>query len=249
MFTQCEKCKAIFRVNLREITVTKGKLRCGECYTIFDATNTLSNTMPTPFQAVVDLETLEHPIHTKKHSAPIIDTDTRSDEQTISIRNSSEEPQESFSYKENTEKETIKNTAKTSGLTKWLLIAIILLALLLPLQIFFNMKFKESEEPLHAPEKIQMLNYNVFAHPNESGVLLISATLKNIAKFEQPYPIIELRLSNSKSKVIALRRFRPNEYLQNHKEKLMLAKDQQSKINLKIKDPGSKATRFQFKFY
>jgi len=248
MFTQCEKCKAIFRVNLREITVTKGKLRCGECYSVFDATKTLSNTMPTPFQAVVDLEKIERtiPIHTRKHSAPKIDTDTHSDEQTISIRNSSEEPQKSFSYKE----DTVKNKKeKTDRLTKWLLIATILLALLLPLQIFFNMKFKESEEPLHDPEKIQMLNYNVFAHPNESGVLLISATLKNIAKFEQPYPIIELRLSDSKSKVIALRRFKPNEYLQNHKNKLMLAKDQQSKINLKIKDPGSKATRFQFKFY
>jgi len=246
MFTQCEKCKAIFRVNLREITVTKGKLRCGECYSVFDATKTLSNTMPSPFQAVVDLETIDHTIHTKKHSAPIVDTDTRSDEQTISIRNSIEEPQKSFSYKE----DTVNNIKeKTDGLTKWLLIATILLALLLPLQIFFNMKFKESEEPLHDPEKIQMLNYNVFAHPNESGVLLISATLKNIAKFEQPYPIIELRLSDSKSKVIALRRFRPNEYLQSHKDKLMLAKDQQSKVNLKIKDPGSKATRFQFKFY
>ena len=58
MFTQCTKCKAIFRVNLREVTIAKGKLRCGECYAVFDATKTLSTTMPAPFQKTVDLETL-----------------------------------------------------------------------------------------------------------------------------------------------------------------------------------------------
>jgi len=239
MFTQCENCKAIFRVNLREITVTKGKLRCGECYSVFDATKTLSNTMPTPFQAVVDLKTVDQfnsiPPKSKRSS---MDEGT----QTISIRQNEDNPTEKFSYK--------KNPTKTvQKIKKWLLIAVILLALLLPLQIFLNMKFKETEEPLHEPDKIQILNYNVFAHPNESGVLLISATLQNIAKFEQPYPVIELRLSDSKSKVIALRRFRPSEYLNAQKKNLMLSKNQQSKINLKIKDPGSKATRFQFKFY
>jgi len=239
MFTQCEKCKAIFRVSLREITVTKGKLRCGECYAVFDATKTLSNTMPTPFQAVVDLTSVTQfnsiPPKTKR---PSIENDS----QTISIRENEENSTEKFSYKK-------QPTKAVEKIKKWLFITVILLALLLPIQIFFNNKFKETEEPLHEPEKIQMLNYNVFAHPNESGTLLISATLQNIAKFKQPYPVIELRLSDSKSKVIALRRFRPDEYLQSQKKNQMLSKNQQTKINLKIKDPGSKATRFQFKFY
>jgi len=241
MFTQCENCRAIFRVNLREITVTKGKLRCGECYSIFDATKMLSNTMPTPFQEIVDLETTSSftviPKTQKK-------TDADQTPHTISIHQSDKKSNKNLPYKKDTA------TAKTTHIfNKWLLIVVIFLAVLLPLQIYFNMKFKASEEPLHEPEKIQMLSYNVFAHPNESGVLLISATMENIAKFKQPYPVIELQLSDSQSKVIALRRFRPHEYLQNQKKGLMLAKNQQSKIKLKINDPGSKATRFQFKFY
>ncbi len=238
MFTQCENCKAIFRVTLREITTTKGRLRCGECYSIFDATKTLSNTTPMPFQEVVDLESTAPVVipKTKKR-------DNNKEAHTISIRQSNESPNDSLPYyKEDTDK-----PAQTFN--KWLLISVLFLTLLLALQIYFNIKFKATEEPRHEPEKIQMLSYNVFAHPNESDVLLISATLENIAKLKQPYPIIELRLSDSKSKVIALRRFRPSEYLQNQAKGLMLSHNQQSKIKLKIKDPGSKATRFQFKFY
>ena len=244
MFTQCENCKAIFRVTLREITTTKGKLRCGECYSVFDATKTLSNTIPTPFQEVVDLESTA-PVVIPKTKKRI---DNNREAHTISIHQSNES---SSSESTNSSLPYFKeDTAKPAQtFNKWLLISVLFLALLLALQIYFNIKFKATEEPRHEPEKIQMLSYNVFAHPNESGVLLISATLENIAKFKQPYPIIELRLSDSKSKVIALRRFRPSEYLQNQAKGLMLSKNQQSKIKLKIKDPGSQATRFQFKFY
>lgn len=239
MFTQCENCKAIFRVTLREITTTKGKLRCGECYSVFDASKTLSNTTPIPFQKVVDLKSVAPTVIPKIKK----DIDNNNKPNIISIRQSSESSNSSLLYyKKDTDK-------PTQALNKWLLILVLFLGLLLALQIYFNIKFKETEEPRHKPEKIQMLSYNVFAHPNESGVLLISATLENIAKFKQPYPVIELRLSDSKSKVIALRRFRPSEYLQNQTQGLMLSQNQQSKIKLKIKDPGSKATRFQFKFY
>ena len=238
MFTQCQKCKAIFRVNLREVTAAKGKLRCGECYSVFDATKTLSNTMPTPFQEVVDLQSVSPFKAATSSNKPGTDKN-QTGKDTISIRENSQ----------NTATKPNTYTKKRQPLNKWLLIAAIFLALLLPVQVYFNMKTRAAEEPRHKPDKIQMVNYNVFAHPNESGVLLISATMKNIAKFEQPYPVIEVSLRDSHSRVIALRRFRPSEYLQNYNKKLMLATNQQSQIKLKISDPGSKATRFRFKFY
>lgn len=231
MFTQCEKCKAIFRINLREVTVAKGKLRCGECYSVFDSTKTLSTSRPLSFQEAIDLEKV----------APTKRDD--SDKAKKNSDSSSSEPSNVFYNTPPIEPKT------EQSVNKWLIAAVTFLTLLLPVQMYLNMKFKESEEPLHEPKKIEMLNYNVFAHPNESGVLLISATMENIAKFNQPYPVIEVRLSDSKSKVIALRRFRPNEYLQNHKKSIMLVKNKPSRIKLKISDPGSKATRFQFEFH
>ena len=231
MFTQCEKCKAIFRINLREVTVAKGKLRCGECYSVFDSTKTLSTSKPLSFQEAIDLEKVAS---TKRNN---------SDKAKNNSDSSSSEPSNVFYNTSQIEPKTEQT------INKWLIATVTFLTLLLPVQMYLNMKFKESEEPLHEPKKIEMLNYNVFAHPNESGVLLISATMENIAKFNQPYPVIEVRLSDSKSKVIALRRFRPNEYLQNHKKSIMLVKNKPSRIKLKISDPGSKATRFQFEFH
>lgn len=244
MFTQCEKCKAIFRVNLREVTVAKGQLRCGECYAIFDVTKTLSTTMPTAFQAVVDLEDID-PFRANTTTQERVFAKNKKNH-TTSKRQRTKVTKGTKEHVQNTQ---VKTPRIAPAINKWLLAIIVLLILLLPIQIYLNMKFKESEEPLHEPESIQMVNYNVFAHPNESGVLLISATMENTAKFDQPYPVIEVRLSDSQSKVIALRRFRPFEYYQDHKKGAMLAKNQQSRIKLKISDPGSKATRFKFKFF
>jgi len=46
MYTQCSNCGAVFRVNMKELTVAQGKLRCGECDDVFNAMDTLSTTLP-----------------------------------------------------------------------------------------------------------------------------------------------------------------------------------------------------------
>lgn len=244
MFTQCTKCKAIFRVNLREVTIAKGKLRCGECYAVFDATKTLSTTMPAPFQKTVDLEIVDtfSPV-SRTRTKPKKNYQDHQNNNTISNRPSIE------NLRSAGQQFKVKSIKTLPTINKWLLATILLLIALFAFQIFYNIKLKAIEEPLHEPEKIQMLSSNVFAHPNESGVLLISASMENNANRAQPYPVVEVILSDSKSKVIALRRFRPAEYLQNYKKGMLINSHQQSKINLKISDPGSKAVRFQYKFF
>ena len=63
MYTQCTHCKAIFRVNMREVTVAKGKLRCGECQKVFTSTETLSTTIPDAFVADDEVEVIKEPTH------------------------------------------------------------------------------------------------------------------------------------------------------------------------------------------
>jgi hypothetical protein len=93
-----------------------------------------------------------------------------------------------------------------------------------------------------------MINHNIFAHPNESGVLLISALIENTAEQAQPYPILELRLKNSQAKLIALRRFLPREYLEKYNKNSLIPSKKPISLKLKIKDPGRDATHFQFEF-
>ena len=85
-------------------------------------------------------------------------------------------------------------------------------------------------------------------HPNESGVLLITASIENTADHSQPFPVLELSLSNAQSKIVALRRFKPEEYMGNYTKEMLLPSKSPTSLKLKIKDPGNNATRFQFDF-
>jgi hypothetical protein len=146
-------------------------------------------------------------------------------------------------------KETPKvKTVKSKNTITWPLIAVLALATLLITQVLYNNRHLLLGTPLHEPEKIQMLNHNIFAHPNEKGVLLISAQIENTAENDQPYPVLELSLKDAQSKLIAFRRFLPKEYLIDYSKEQLIPSKIPISLKLKIKDPGNKATRFQFEF-
>ncbi|MEE9327506.1 MAG: zinc-ribbon and DUF3426 domain-containing protein [Cocleimonas sp.] len=227
MFTQCEHCKAIFNVKMREITIAGGQLRCGECQQIFSTKENLSTTMQEPYSKLSN-KTVN--IDSQSHPNPVIE---RSIDQPRS-----KQDQVSSSI----------NKTSSSYSKKILIVTALSLVALLLLQLFYNYRHVFSGEPQRLPDQVQMLNHNIFAHPNESGVLMISATMENTAKQVQPYPVLEVKLSNAKSEVIALRRFTPEEYLDNPSKGMLLQVKQPTSIKLKIKDPGESATRFQFDF-
>jgi hypothetical protein len=212
---------------MREITIAGGQLRCGECQQVFSTKENLSTTMQEPYS---NLSKKTASIDSKSHHDSVI-------ERSINQPRSKQT------------KITPSLNKKTSPYSNKILIltALLLISLLL-LQVFYNYRHIFSGEPQRLPDQIQMLNHNVFAHPNESGVLMISATMENTAKQVQPYPILEVKLSNAKSEVIALRRFTPEEYLDNPSKGMLLQIKQPTSIKLKIKDPGKSATRFQFDF-
>jgi hypothetical protein len=227
---------------MREVTVAKGQLRCGECNTVFNATKSLSTTIPASYQELEDAKgkTIID-VHEELMEAQVEERAVQSTPITMSVK---ETPKT-----ENTQ-EKVK-TEKTPRFTKkisWPLIAILALATLLIFQVLYNSRHILLGAPLHEPEKIQMLNHNIFAHPNETGVLLISAQIENTAEHDQPYPVLELSLKDAQSNLIAFRRFMPKEYLKDYSEEQLIPSKVPINLKLKIKDPGSKATRFQFEF-
>lgn len=230
MYTQCQHCKAIFRVNMREVTVAQGKLRCGECDQVFNASDSLSTSMPTSYD---DSITNDQP---RKNVENYNKNHTNKTSNTFTVKEVEVEVEEK-----------IKKIRKPLKINWFVILALLLFALLLS-QIFYNNRHFFLGTPLNQPEKIQMLNHNIFAHPIESGVLLISALIENTAEQAQPYPILELRLKNSQSKLIALRRFSPREYLEKYDKNSLIPVKKPISLKLKIKDPGRKATHFQFEF-
>ena len=232
MFTQCEHCKAIFEINMREVTIAKGLLRCGECHQVFNGSKTLSTNMPQPYsdKTVEPVKSQDSKKTGEIRHTDIITNDNKSND-------SPEKPRQ------------IKGIEKDSDNVGLRLKSIaLLLLLLLFTQVLYHYKDKILGVNRYEPDKIHMVNHNVFTHPIEKGVLLISASMENDADFDQKYPILEVRLTDSQSKLVALRRFTPNEYLDNYTYDMLLKKNLVTNLKLKIKDPGSNATRFQFNF-
>ncbi len=257
MYTQCEKCKAIYHVNMREVTIAKGLLRCGECNAVFNASKNLSTVIPKNYQELQDdsdsdnfdihdqliqaHRTIPSPpqVHSNKSNHSTIDTHGELVELEINKkRENFQATPQVLSVKESTPKSISKLSINIASF----------LALLLVAQFLYKNHNLILDAPVHEPEKIQMLNHNVFAHPNEPDVLLISAQIENMAKSDQAYPVLELSLRDAQSNLVALRRFFPEEYLTDYKSDHLIPPKTPITLKLKIRDPGKNATHFQFEF-
>lgn len=98
-------------------------------------------------------------------------------------------------------------------------------------------------------KRISLVNRELRSHPGAANALLVKATLINNAPFPQPYPVLQLSLSNVTGQVVAMRRFQPVEYLGktiNLKEGMVPQKPVD--VVLELVDPGQNAISFEFEF-
>lgn len=103
--------------------------------------------------------------------------------------------------------------------------------------------------PVASPQQLQLLASNVQAHPSMPGALVISASVRNDATFTQPYPVVTINLSDAHGERLAMRRLRPNQYLDD--EQILrqgLAPGATAVLLLEVEDPGEKAVAFEFGF-
>ena len=97
--------------------------------------------------------------------------------------------------------------------------------------------------------QLELLNRDVRQHPKVEEALLVNATLSNQADFTQPYPVLEVSFSDLGGNPVALRRFRPKEYVNDASAiKQGMPPGQPLPIMLEIQDPGEAAVSYQFGF-
>lgn len=97
---------------------------------------------------------------------------------------------------------------------------------------------------LHAYEVRQ---WGVIADPAQPGTLKVRASVKNLADFPQPYPLLKLVLEDRWGDQVRAREFDPAEYLDpNTAPDRMLAPAQQTNASIAIVDPGPDAEGFRF---
>lgn len=110
--------------------------------------------------------------------------------------------------------------------------------------------FLPCELPLQADlAKIELVERDVRRHPQADAALLINATLVNHASHAQPYPLFSVSFSNLAGKPVALRHFRPAEYLGDAATvSAGMAPGARVHAVLEIEDPGTEAISFQLDF-
>ena len=98
--------------------------------------------------------------------------------------------------------------------------------------------------------KIVMINRSVRPHPGVEGTLLITAIFRNEADHAQPFPIVEVTLSDLRGQRIGMRRFEPQEYLETGND---IEQGMQPMtlvpVTLEVIEPESEAPDFLFDFY
>lgn len=97
---------------------------------------------------------------------------------------------------------------------------------------------------LHAYEVQQ---WGVVSDPSTPGTLKVRASVKNLADFAQPYPLLKLVLEDRWGEQVRAREFEPSEYLDpTVASNRLLAPAQQAGATIAIVDPGPDAEGFRF---
>ncbi len=100
-----------------------------------------------------------------------------------------------------------------------------------------------------ALDEIRLVNRDIRPHPSVQGALIISATMVNNADFAQPFPKVEITLSDLNGTLVALRRFEPEDYLQGDQDEFQLMNpDALVPLIFEAVDPGQNAVAFEFGF-
>lgn len=98
------------------------------------------------------------------------------------------------------------------------------------------------------PAAFHVTSREVRPHPDAAGVLLVTATFRNDARFAQPWPRLQLSLANPEGELLGLRRFAPREYLGDAPSEPLVGAGQSATVTLAVVDPGKRAVGFDIAF-
>lgn len=103
--------------------------------------------------------------------------------------------------------------------------------------------------PIRDVAKLELLSRDIRPDPNAAGALTITATVRNDAAFRQPWPVVVVELTDLDNEVVAMRRFRPAEYMPDAARRADgLAPAATAVVAFEVADPGKRAVSFRFGF-
>ena len=98
------------------------------------------------------------------------------------------------------------------------------------------------------PQALRLLQRDVHANPDRPGLLRISASFRNDARWMQPWPRLRVILSDADGRAVAARDFNANEYLGTPPTANGIASGQVAGVAVDVVDPSPRVTAFTFEF-
>ncbi len=261
MYTQCPECQTIYKLSGADLAGAHGSVRCGHCAAVFDALWTLTSQLPPEPLDYLD-------VHPPQAAPPQLDLPVFRPAPPDAMlfvgaiqRDEAEHGPSLPAFAAS------RRRTRTMRTAPWVF-GSLLLALLLAGQIAWaeraywidDAHARAWLEPVcaqlgcrlplrHDANTLALLSRDIRPHPSVSGALIISATLRNDAAFAQPYPTVEVALSDLDEKRIAMRRFQPREYLADPRTIARgLGAGASTSLVFEVADPGQDAVAFEFKF-
>jgi predicted Zn finger-like uncharacterized protein len=259
MYTYCPNCLAIYQVTSEQIDKAGGRTRCSECRQVYRAADYLFDDLAAVRHAVGGQRAPgNQPQGVMDRYAPLdIPASEESGwEVTAEERPEGRQPPDSW------QKRAVSMGDIGSGM------AIGLLVLLLCVQwVYFKRDLLAADAglrptmerfcavlhcglPLRADLKqIGIVERDVRKHPTVEDALLINVAIENRAEFVQPYPLFEVRFTDKAGSAVAMRRFKPAEYLGKGVDPASgMSPQSTAQVLLEVLDPGTEAVSFQFGF-
>jgi predicted Zn finger-like uncharacterized protein len=221
LITRCPACGTAFRVVAGQLSARGGRVRCGKCGAVFDGIaalveegRTLLRLEPSPQLGLFDPARREDP--------PRVDQVVEDDE----------EPLPAFMAEE---------AAPPRRALWWSLTLLAVLALAGQAAYHFRSEiaaavpgtrmpltaacaYLHCEVPL--PRVLRQLaidSYEVRADPGRSGVIILSAVIRNRARFAQEYPALQFTLTDEGNRQLVSRSVMPREYLDPDRARQLMA--------------------------
>lgn len=157
--------------------------------------------------------------------------------------------------------------ARTSRTQRWMIGAIATLSLLLVLQLLLadranlarDARWRPAMSALCGvlrctiptwiePTAFTLLDRDVRPRPGMPGVLHVTATFRNDARWPQAWPALLLTLSDVDGRAVGARVFTPREYLGAAPAQATLASGQSAMLSMDVVEPAPRIVAFTFDF-
>jgi predicted Zn finger-like uncharacterized protein len=260
--SQCPECRTVFTVTDKQLAQRKGLVRCGRCDAVFQADQNFVDLTVTG-KAAQKPDTTTVPGKTEADSGAPAKKEPVTSQQTDS-------PSENQAYQ--TPLPTVSELIhgrKLGARTRPVFwgMAIILMAILLAGQwMYFNRDELARDKqwapyvqlfcaslhctitPRHDVGLVELADTRVTPHPKFDKALRVKATLINRARYTQPYPLMEVTLTDTEGKVLARKRFHAKEYLKNNKQvETGLVPNVAHKAQMEITSPETTADGYEIR--